>query len=411
MKVLRRLRKAGYQSHLVGGGVRDLLLGREPKDFDVATDASPEEVKDTFKNCRLVGRRFRLAHVHFGRDIIEVATFRGSHSAETPLVRQSESHHSDEGMLLRDNVYGTIEEDAIRRDFTVNALFYNIDDFSVIDYVGGLKDLQDGILRLIGDPETRYREDPVRMIRAIRFAAKLGFNIHPDSEQPIKELAFLLDEVPSARLFEEVLKLFLGGSAVHTFEKLRHYDLFRQLFPQTDKSLEIEEQGFPIQFVLQGMKNTDIRIREDKPVTPAFLFAVLLWEPVRQLYEKLQAKGAVPQSAMFDAADQVISKQVEKIAIPRRFTAQMKEIWNMQLRLERGRTAKKARRLIENPRFRAAYDFLLLRAGVGEVEQQQADWWTSFQEEQPDQAPQKKSTGRRRYRNRRQSPSRSPAEK
>lgn len=403
--MLRKLRKAGFQSHLVGGGVRDLLLGREPKDFDVATDASPEQVKDTFKNCRLIGRRFRLAHVHFGRDIIEVATFRGGHDQSDAAGQQSEA-----GMLLRDNVFGTIEEDAIRRDFTVNALFYNIADFSVIDYVGGVKDLENGVLRLIGDPQTRYREDPVRMIRAIRFAAKLGFTIHPDSENPISELAYLLDEVPSARLYEEVLKLFLGGTAVHTFEKLRHYDIFRQLFPQTDKSLEIEEQHFPIQFVLQGMKNTDARIRQDKPVTPAFLFAVLLWEPVRQLFLNSLESGTIAQTAMFSAADRIISEQVQRVAIPRRFTSQMKEIWNLQLRLEKGRTPRKARRLIENPRFRAAYDFLLLRASVGEVDQDQADWWTRFQEQNSSADTQdKKSSGRKRYRNksRRSSPRRS----
>lgn len=404
LTVLRKLRKAGFQSHLVGGGVRDLLLGREPKDFDVATDASPEQVKDTFRNCRLVGRRFRLAHVHFGRDIIEVATFRGGHDQSDSAGQQSEA-----GMLLRDNVFGSIEEDAIRRDFTVNALFYNIADFSVIDYVGGAEDLENGVLRLIGDPETRYREDPVRMIRAIRFAAKLGFTIHPASENPISELAYLLDEVPSARLFEEVLKLFLGGTAVHTFEKLRHYDIFRQLFPQTDKSLEIEEQLFPIQFVLQGMKNTDVRIRQDKPVTPAFLFAVLLWEPVRLLFLKSLQSGTIAQSAMFDAADRVIAEQVKRVAIPRRFTSQMKDIWNLQLRLEKGRTPRKARRLIENPRFRAAYDFLLLRASVGEVDQEQADWWTRFQEQQPnDDTQQNKSSGRKRYRNKsRRSPRKS----
>ena len=347
--------------------------------------------------------------MHFGRDIIEVATFRGSHGNGESVDMPDDAHQSEEGMLLRDNVYGTIEEDAIRRDFTVNALFYNIDDFSVIDYVGGVEDLKNGVLRLIGDPETRYREDPVRMIRAVRFAAKLGFNIHPDSERPITELAYLLDDIPAARLFEEVLKLFMGGTAVHTFEKLRHYDLFKQLFPQTDKSLEVEEQHFPIQFVIQGMKNTDARIREDKPVTPAFLFAVLLWEPVRLLYEQSLETGMVPQSAMFSAADQVISEQIQKIAIPRRFTGQMKEIWNMQLRLDRGRKPRKAKRLMENPRFRAAYDFLLLRVSAGEVEQQQADWWTRFQEDQPEQAEQKKSTGRRRYRNRRSQASRRSA--
>jgi poly(A) polymerase len=398
---LRRLQKAGYQAHLVGGGVRDLLLGREPKDFDVATDASPEEVRDTFRNCRLIGRRFRLAHVHFGRDIIEVATFRGSHNGEDSIAAQS-----DQGMILRDNVFGTIEEDALRRDFTVNALYYNLKDFSVIDYVGGVEDLQAGLLRLIGDPETRFREDPVRLLRAIRFAAKLGFNIHKDSEAPIFQLGDLLDEVPAARLFEEVLKLFLGGVAVHTFEKLRHYDLFRHLFPSTDKSLEIEEQQFPIQFVLQGLKNTDTRIREDKPVTPAFLFAVLLWEPVRQRAQQAMERGVIPQQAMFDAADEVISEQVQKIAIPRRFSSQMKEIWSMQSRLEKSRSGKRARRLLENPRFRAAYDFLLLRAAASEADQQLADWWTRYQENQP----QAQSTGKsspprkRRPRSRRRKP-------
>ncbi|MGD2117036.1 MAG: polynucleotide adenylyltransferase PcnB [Chromatiales bacterium] len=401
LKVLRRLQKAGYQAHLVGGGVRDLLLGREPKDFDVATDASPEEVRDTFRNCRLIGRRFRLAHVHFGRDIIEVATFRGSHNGEDSIAAQS-----DQGMILRDNVFGTIEEDALRRDFTVNALYYNLKDFSVIDYVGGVEDLQAGLLRLIGDPETRFREDPVRLLRAIRFAAKLGFNIHKDSEAPIFQLGDLLDEVPAARLFEEVLKLFLGGVAVHTFEKLRHYDLFRHLFPSTDKSLEIEEQQFPIQFVLQGLKNTDTRIREDKPVTPAFLFAVLLWEPVRQRAQQAMERGVIPQQAMFDAADEVISEQVQKIAIPRRFSSQMKEIWSMQSRLEKSRSGKRARRLLENPRFRAAYDFLLLRAAASEADQQLADWWTRYQENQP----QAQSTGKsspprkRRPRSRRRKP-------
>lgn len=398
---MRRLQKAGYQAHLVGGGVRDLLLGREPKDFDVATDASPEEVRDTFRNCRLIGRRFRLAHVHFGRDIIEVATFRGSHNGEDSIAAQS-----DQGMILRDNVFGTIEEDALRRDFTVNALYYNLKDFSVIDYVGGVEDLQAGLLRLIGDPETRFREDPVRLLRAIRFAAKLGFNIHKDSEAPIFQLGDLLDEVPAARLFEEVLKLFLGGVAVHTFEKLRHYDLFRHLFPSTDKSLEIEEQQFPIQFVLQGLKNTDTRIREDKPVTPAFLFAVLLWEPVRQRAQQAMERGVIPQQAMFDAADEVISEQVQKIAIPRRFSSQMKEIWSMQSRLEKSRSGKRARRLLENPRFRAAYDFLLLRAAASEADQQLADWWTRYQENQP----QAQSTGKsspprkRRPRSRRRKP-------
>ena len=426
LTVLRRLKKAGFDAHLVGGGVRDLLLGREPKDFDVVTDALPEEVRDTFRNCRLIGRRFRLAHVHFGRDIIEVATFRGDHSNQKANQKANQqanhsegqpdhtkdenerseiSEQSAQGMLLRDNVYGTIEEDAIRRDFTVNALFYSIKDFSIIDYVNGVQDLQDGVLRLIGDPETRYREDPVRMLRAARFAAKLGFTIHEDTAEPISRLTELLAEVPAARLYEEVLKLFMGGSAVHTFEKLRQYDLFRQLFEQTDHSLEVEEEGFPNQFVLKGLVNTDTRIRNDQRVTPAFLFAVLLWEPVRQVFNQRLTDGAIAQTAMYDAADTVLAAQVRQVAIPKRFTGPMKEIWNLQLRLEKGCNVKKARKLIEHPRFRAAYDFLLLRAECGEAEQTTADWWTAYQEDKPlpDKKSAKKRSSRKRYRNRRKS--------
>lgn len=377
--------------------MRDLLLGREPKDFDIATDALPEQVNETFRNCRLIGRRFRLAHVHFGREIIEVATFRGNH--------ETAEQTSDEGMLLRDNVYGSIEEDAIRRDFTVNALFYNIDDFSVVDYVDGVNDLKAGVLKLIGDPETRYREDPVRMLRAVRFAAKLGFNIDPGCEKPIFELGYLLDEVPPARLFEEILKLLLSEFSVHAFEKLRHYDLFSHLFPATDACLQIEEQHFPLQLVLKGLHNTELRLREGKPVTPAFLFAVLLWEPVRQLYEKGLQRGAVAQAAMYDAADQVLADQIRKISLPRRFSGPMKEIWIMQIRLERSTTPRKAERLMQSPRFRASYDFLLLRAESGEADEKIAQWWTHIQEgtvlDPPPTVPaSSKSKRRKRYRNR-----------
>jgi poly(A) polymerase len=415
--VLYRLRKAGFQAYLVGGGVRDLLLGREPKDFDIATDALPEQVAETFRNCRLIGRRFRLAHVHFGREIIEVATFRGHHDSEEG---EGDASQNDEGMLLRDNVWGSIEEDAIRRDFTVNALFYNIDDFSVVDYVGGVSDLQQGVLKMIGDAGTRYREDPVRMLRAVRFAAKLGFVFDESTEQPIFSHGHLLDDVPPARLFEEVLKLFHSGTAVHAFEKLRHYDLFRHLFPMTDESLAHEDHGFPIQLVLKGLSNTDSRIRSDMSVTPAFLFAVLLWEPVRQLYEQRVEQGEQQQTALFIAADQVISEQVRRIAIPRRFSTQMKEIWNMQIRLERSMRPGRAHKLMENPRFRAAYDFLLLRAESGETEKDIADWWTRIQQGEtppakagPANSPgknQSKSKRRRRYRNRRKPADSNPSE-
>jgi poly(A) polymerase len=377
--VLYRLKAAGFQSYLVGGGVRDLLLGREPKDFDVATDATPEQVKEVFRNCRLIGRRFRLAHVHFGREIIEVATFRSMQDAAEPGDRETEN-----GMLVRDNIYGTIEEDAVRRDFTINALYYNIEDFSVVDYAGGMEDLRAGVLRLLGDPETRYREDPVRMLRAVRFAAKLGFIINPACEKPLLELGSLLQSVPAARLFEEVLKLFMAGVALHSFEKLRHYGLFGELFPETEECLAHEDHEFPITFVTRGMQNTDSRIREGKPVTPAFLFAVLLWEPVRRLAEHLQEAGEAPLPAIQEAGNDVLMTQLERVSIPKRFSIPMREIWNLQHRFEQ-RAGKRPHRLLTHPRFRAAYDFLLLRAEAGEVDQELADWWTGFQEQDGDE--------------------------
>ncbi len=354
--------------------MRDLLLGREPKDFDIATDAHPEDVKKVFRNCRLVGRRFRLAHVHFGREVIEVATFRGIQQAS-----ESGEHETENGMLLRDNVYGTIEEDALRRDFTVNALYYNIEDFSVVDYAAGMDDLNSGVLRLLGNPEQRYREDPVRMLRAVRFATKLGFSINTACEEPIFSMGKLLDDIPSARLFEEVLKLFMHGTALQAFEKLRHYDLFGRLFPDTEECLSHEEHQFPITFVANGLKNTDARVSQDKPVTPAFLFAVLLWEPVRKLAEQIQATGESPYPAMQQAASEVLAEQVKMVAIPKRFSLQMRDIWCMQHRFE-FRQGKRPHRLLTHPRFRAGYDFMLLRAESGEAEPELAKWWTDFQE-------------------------------
>ena len=378
----------------MGGGVRDLLLGREPKDFDVATDATPEQVKAVFRNCRLIGRRFRLAHVRFGREIIEVATFR---SANFGKVEQN--HH---GMVLDDNQYGTIEEDALRRDFTVNALYYNIADFSVVDYCNGLEDLQAGRLRLLGDPETRYREDPVRMLRAVRFAAKLGFNMDPATEAPLPRLGYLLADVPPARLFEEVLKLFISGHAVSTFEKMRHYDLFGWLFPQTEEALSHEEHDFPITFVLKGLENTDKRLAEEKPVTPAFLFAVLLWEPLRRMAEQLERdEGMAPYPAIQQAAGWVIERQVQRVAIPRRFTTPMREIWSLQPRFHHIK-GKRPARLLAHPRFRAGYDFLLLRAEAGEADPELAAWWTRYQERQGlDPQGGGRSAGPRRRRRRR----------
>jgi poly(A) polymerase len=374
LKVLYRLKDNGYQAHLVGGGVRDLLLGREPKDFDIATDATPEEVRRVFRNCRLIGRRFRLAHVHFGRDIIEVATFRGLGDSKQQATRENDS-----GMLVRDNVYGNIEEDAARRDFTVNALYYNIADFSVIDYADGMRDLEAGRLRLLGDPEVRFREDPVRMLRAVRFAAKLGFVIDEECEKYIFELGHLLREVPAARLFDEVLKLFMGGVAVETFEKMRHYDLFRHLFPDTEECLAHEDHDFPITFVLRAMRNTDVRLSEDKPVTPFFLYAALLWEPTRRRWEELIAEGEPPVPAIQQAGGDVLANQVKRVTIPKRFSIPMREMWNLQPRFEQ-RNGKRPHQLLTHPRFRAAYDFLVLRAESGEADMELAEWWTRFQE-------------------------------
>jgi poly(A) polymerase len=376
LKVLYRLKQGGYQAYLVGGGVRDLLLGREPKDFDVATDATPEEVRRVFRNCRLIGRRFRLAHVYFGGDIVEVATFRGGGAGEETAGER----HLENGMIVRDNLYGTREEDALRRDFTINALYYNIADFSVIDYANGLDDLQQGRLRLIGDdPERRYREDPVRMLRAVRFAAKLGFNIDPECERPLLHSGHLLQDVPSARLFEETLKLFQGGTGLAAFEKLRHYGLFGQLFPATEECLAHEDQAFPITFVSRGLENTDRRILDQKPVTPAFLFAVLLWEPLRRRYEELRSRDKRPSEAMFLASGEIVAHQQPLVAIPKRFSLPMREIWDLQPRLEQ-REGPRPHRLLTHPRFRAAYDFLLLRAESGEADPELAQWWTRFQE-------------------------------
>jgi poly(A) polymerase len=276
------------------------------------------------------------------------------------------------------NIFGSQEEDAARRDFTVNALYYDIRDFSVMDFVGGAEDLKRGILRVIGNPESRYREDPVRMLRAVRFAAKLGFKFEEKTAAPIRDLATLLTTVPPARMFEEVLKLFHGGYALETYELLRHYGLFQHLFPLTEKSLEREEQGFPVTLVPRALANTDARVNEDKPVTPAFLFAAMLWEPVRQQVGEFVARGMNSYDAMFRAADQVLREQLRHVSIPKRFSVPMREIWSMQDRFER-RAGQQAFRLLENKRFRAAYDFLLLRAATGEADQALADWWTHFQ--------------------------------
>ena len=368
-----RLQKEGFDAYLVGGCVRDLLLGREPKDFDVVTNADPEQVRKVFRNCRLIGRRFRLAHVFFGREIIEVATFRGAGEEQN-----DKQVLNKEGRLLRDNVYGTIEEDVWRRDFTVNALYYNIKDFSVVDYVGGMADHKAGTLRLIGDPDMRFREDPVRMLRAVRFAVKLGFNIHPDCEKAIHNDAELLASIPPARLYDEALKLFLSGYALQTFEMLRHYRLFQMLFPSTEKSLAVEDNGFPKLLLVKALENSDNRIAEGKTVTAYFLLAAFLWEPVQVRAKQKMAQGAVEFIAYQDAANEVISRQIGSTSLPRHISMSMKEVWSLQPKFN-ARFGSKPSRLITHPRFRAGYDFLLLRAETGGADPELAEWWTKYQ--------------------------------
>ncbi len=374
VKVLYRLREAGYRACLVGGGVRDLLLGREPKDFDVATDARPEQVYKLFRNCRLIGRRFRLAHVQFGQEIVEVATFRAcgrdSDDGDGPSVERAA-----DGRILSDNVYGSIEDDAWRRDFTINALYYDIANFAVLDYVGGMIDLGAGLIRLIGDPAQHYHEDPVRLLRAVRFAAKLGFRIDPTTEAPLHRLGHLLEKIPPARLFDEVLKLFLGGCAIQTFELLRHYRLFGWLFPATERCLSHQQHHYPKTLLVRALASTDGRLAENKPVNPAFLFAALLWEPLREQLGRLEADGLDAHEAMQEAAEQVIQAQIRHTALPRRYSLPMREIWELQQRLT-VITGKRSLRLLDHPRFRAGYDFLLLRAEADEQAADLAAWWT-----------------------------------
>ncbi len=372
LRVLYRLHEAGFRACLVGGAVRDLLLDGHPKDFDVATNATPEEVRALFRNCRLIGRRFRLAHVVFGREIVEVATFRGNQDDG------SGDRHLVDGRLVRDNVYGSIEEDALRRDFTVNALYYDIADFSVLDAAGGMDDLQRRVLRLIGDPEQRYREDPVRMLRAVRLAAKLGFSIDVATAAPFSTLGPLLGEAPPARLFDESLKMFLGGHGLASFQALERYGLLDQVFPATARALGTPQAAAFRELVEKTLANTDARVREDKPVTPAFLFAALLWAPVCGLAQARIEQGEDAGAAWAHAVARVLGEQAQRVAIPRRFTVAVEEIWAMQPRFMQ-RTKKRAFRLLEHPRFRAAYDFFVLRAGESPEMAELAAWWTQAQ--------------------------------
>jgi poly(A) polymerase len=381
LKVISRLRGAGFQGYLVGGSVRDLLLGNKPKDFDVATDARPEQIRELFRNSRIIGRRFKIVHVRFGPEIIEVTTFRGAHAQfdaedddDQPEVPGSV--RSESGMLLRDNVYGTVEEDAIRRDFTVNALYYTTEDFAVHDYADGLRDLQNKSIRIIGDAETRYREDPVRMLRAIRFAAKLDFTIEPGTAEPIRRLGKLLRDIPAARMFDEILKLLMGGHGEATYRLLGDYGLFDILFPGPAEAIALGHPGAE-QLILEALANTDKRIADGKPVTPAFIYAALLWPALQQEMSLLSAQGVAEQLAVQQAIQTTLERQLRHTSIPRRFSQPMREIWELQWRLPK-RDARRIQNLLEHPRLRAAYDFLLLRGQAGEAVGDLGEWWSEF---------------------------------
>ncbi len=378
LKVMHRLRQGGFEAFLVGGGVRDLLLGGHPKDFDVATDATPEQVKALFRNGRIIGRRFKIVHVRFGREVIEVTTFRAGHDDAT---RPTQAARSDSGMLLRDNVFGDVEEDARRRDFTINALYYCSQDFTVHDYVGGMDDLNRRLVRMIGDPETRYREDPVRMLRAVRFAAKLDFDIEQHTAAPLTELAPMLEQVPAARLFDEVIKLFMAGRGLNTYALMQRYGLFAPLFPATARLLHKQPEAEAL--IQQGLVNTDQRVADDKPVTPAFIYAVILWPVVQKQAAALIADGMPEIPALHQASQQVLQAQQQHVAIPRRFSMPMRDIWELQYRLPR-RGTKRSAELLEHRYFRAGYDFLLLREQAGEIEPGLGQWWTAYQESSPE---------------------------
>jgi poly(A) polymerase len=371
VKVVSELQQAGFAAFIVGGAVRDLLLGKIPKDFDVATDATPEDVRARFRRSRIIGRRFRLVHVMFGQETVEVSTFRSHQPEAVDDDRETDEH----GRLLRDNVFGSQVDDALRRDFTINALFYDPVREEVWDYLDGFADLKAKRVRIIGDPLIRYREDPVRMLRAVRFSAKLGFDIDAASRAPIKELAPLLANVPKSRLFDEMLKLLLSGHAMESVRRLRNEGLHHGLLPLLDVILE---QPMGEKFVMLALQNTDDRIAADKPVSPSFLFAALLWHEVLAGANTREARGLKALPALAEAMDEVLELQRDKVAVPRRYDATMKEIWLLQPRfLQRG--GERPFRLMTHPRFRAAFDFFLLRAESGEVDAELGRWWRTFE--------------------------------
>ena len=377
-EIVRVLQKNNFEAYVVGGCVRDLLLDLNPKDFDIATNATPQQIKRLFRRSRIIGRRFQIVHVQFGREIIEVTTFRSNNADKNGKVQQSAS-----GVLTRDNLFGSLLDDASRRDLSINALYYDTEKNTLHDYCDGLEDLTRQKIRIIGDPATRYSEDPVRLLRAVRFAAKLGFNIDSKSLKPITKMSDSLQHVSAPRMFDETLKLFMSGYGLDVFQLLYEYRLFAQLIPQANRLID---QGHPTarKMVEQALTNTDLRIRSNQRVTPAFIYAALLWPVVQKIASEYEKQGHPAASALNKAANEVISDQIPITAIPRRFTMAMREIWSMQLTLVK-RGGNRASRSMENPRFRAAYDFILLREQTGESLGGLGNWWTNYQDASDDE--------------------------
>ncbi len=387
LKVVSRLLEHGYQAYLVGGCIRDLILGNVPKDFDVATDAHPEEVRELFRNSRIVGKRFKIVHVRFGREIVEVTTFRAPHTDKY------DETHSESGRTLVDNIYGTFKEDVFRRDFTMNAVYYQPEAHEITDLANGVDDIRARTIRTIGNPEDRCREDPVRMLRALRFEAKLGFDIADDLAEAVTSLGYLIQDIPPARLFEEVLKLFMSGYGEAAFNSLLQHDMYGWLFPDSKRSMTTHATEAIVRLALQS---TDNRIAIDKPVTPAFIYAAMLWYPFTEEKQRIEEEEGLPHvAASHEAANNILAKQQLFTSIPRRFTGTVRDIWFLQYRLP-ARFGNKPDVLLDHKRFRAAYDFLLLREGAGEKTDNLGEWWTEYQEaSESRKAEMKQSSGKK----------------
>src|SRR4051812_15775073 len=368
VRVTQTLQDAGFKAFLVGGAVRDLMLGIKPKDFDIATNATPEQIKRLFRRAFIIGKRFQIVHVMLGQEQLEVTTFRGASSDGAPK--------DEHGRVLRDNTFGEQHEDAVRRDFTINAMYYDPATQTVLDYHGGIADIRNKTLRIIGVPEARYREDPVRLLRVVRFAAKLNFTIDPATSAPIQIMAPLINNVPAARVFDEMLKLLMSGQALACLQQLRKEGLHHGLLPLLDVVLE---QPLGVKFVTLALDSTDARIHAGKTVSPGFLFASLLWHQVLEKWTAYRAAGEQTIPALHLAADDVLDSQTEKLALQRKIGSDMRDIWSMQPRFER-RSGKSPHKLLEHLRFRAGYDFLLLRCASGEIDAELGEWWTAFYE-------------------------------